>query len=98
MGVYWSYEWTPARRGNVAGYAGPAYSANSGTRPGARTHDCPRHRAALRRRSAGGARIALSRAPPPGGPGLDRLVLGDLGEQSQSPLLPAYGDRAQAVN
>src|SRR5580700_10159939 len=69
-----------------ARYAGPA---NIDSRSGARTHHRACHRARIGECVASRARIVIPRAPPVGGPWLDRVLLGNVREQSQGALLPA---------
>src|SRR6185437_2606466 len=57
---------TSSRRRNAARYAGPAHFADVDFGPGARSHNCPHHRAPLGRSSAGRARLALPGTAPPG--------------------------------
>jgi hypothetical protein len=85
------------RNGHGPGHAGFADFTYSLCRPGARSHHRVRHRAPFRRCSSGRARFALPRAPSARGSGLDRCVLGNVGEQSPCPLLPANGCRKETT-
>src|SRR5271168_5071981 len=84
---------TPGRRSR-AGYAGPADPADRCRRAGARPFHRAGDRAPLGCRAAGGARLAVPRAAPPGGSRLDFVLLGHIGEQPAGAFLPADGGRA----
>src|SRR5579872_3852329 len=85
-------------RGNAPRDARPVGLAHAGDGACPRPHDCARDRAAVGRSAAGGTRVALSGAPSPRGSRLDRVVLGNVGEQPAGAVLPAYTGRAQAVD
>src|SRR5690348_912562 len=79
---------TSPRRRNATGHAGPAHFANVDYGSSARPHNCPHHRAAFGRGPASRARLTLPGPAPARKSKMDCLVLGDLGEQSQSSILP----------
>src|SRR5712691_3512297 len=101
--VYWcmirhAQEGEPAAEGRAgAGHARPARAQDPRPRSRARPHHRARDRATLGRRPPGRARLALPGAPPPGGPRMDRVVLGDLGEQPPGEIQPPDADGPEAA-
>src|SRR4029077_18877632 len=80
-----------------AGHPRPPHPSNARPRAGARAYDRARHRAPVRGRAAGRARLALSGAPSPRGSRLDRVVLGHLREQPARAVLPPDAEGTAAT-
>src|SRR5215204_5390500 len=86
----------PSRRA-AAGHAGFVDSPDAHVGTGARAHHRSRHRASIGGRAADRARLALPGAPSSRGPRLDRVLLGNVRQQSEGALLPPDPGRPPAV-
>src|SRR4051812_37435139 len=86
-----------AAKRNAPGNAGHAGPPDAGFGPGPRTHHSACHRARVGGCPADRTRFSLPRLASIGGSRLDCIVLGHVGKQPQSEVLPSDTRRAETV-